>query len=120
MCPPAAGFNDKETGLCSEGSNFVLQFLVPSLPSLDLDLEGLNLVQPPLPALGSSQPVPVSPHPPLLFLLRIQRRIIVPLPLVVAGVDHLDVVDVHDPGPDHTGDTLQLGQDDVTVVLLCR
>merc|ERR1711983_676190 len=47
--------------LCSEGSNFFLQFLVPPLPSFDLDLEGLNLVQPPLPALGSSQPVPVPP-----------------------------------------------------------
>merc|ERR1719208_769005 len=56
----------------------------------------------------------------LLLLLWVQKRIIVPLPLVVAGVDHLDVVDVHDPGPDHARDTLQLGQDDVTVVLLRR
>merc|ERR1719471_896816 len=56
----------------------------------------------------------------ILLFLRIQKRIIVPLPLVVAGVDHLNVVDVHDPGPDHAGDTLQLGQDDVTIVLLRR
>merc|ERR1719208_205978 len=55
-----------------------------------------------------------------LLILWIQKWVFLPLPLVVAWVDHLDVVDVHDPGADHAGDTLQLRQDDVTVVLLCR
>merc|ERR1711987_7414 len=84
---------------CFEGCNFILQFLVSLFPTINLKLKSLNLIQSPLSAFGSSQSVSVSSQPPV--------------------VHDLDLVDVHDAGADHGGDTLELCKDDVTVALLC-
>merc|ERR1712029_1047525 len=105
--------------LCSERGNLLLQLPVPLLPPLHLLLQSLDLVQPPFPALGCGQPVPVSSQTSLLLLLRVQLLVVLELPLVVDLVLG-DRLQVHYLAAHHTRHALQLRQDDVSVVVFDR